>query len=82
MRNAADKFVLIDGAVMDATARRKETVTRMAKDLVRYDAVQDERDSIRSLFGRGYSMVDIVMMIDDARQAAMQEIVAREMSRP
>lgn len=71
---------LIDGPV--TSIRRAELVARMAKDLVKYEAAADERDSIRSLFGRGYSMPDIVMLIDDARQAAMQEIVAREMSKP
>lgn len=73
---------LIDGALMDARERRKDLVGRMAKDLVKYDAVHDERDAIRSLFGRGFSMPDIIMLIDDARQVAMAEIVAKEMSKP
>jgi hypothetical protein len=71
---------LVDGPLLPV--RRKTLVERMAKDLIRYDAVTPEADSIRSLFGRGYSMVDIVMLIDDARQVAMQAIVAREMSAP
>lgn len=72
---------IVDGTLIDK-APRSELVKRMAADLIKYDAVGNEQDSIRSLFGRGYSMVDIVMCIDDARQVAMQEVVAREMARP
>lgn len=63
------------------TTPRKALVERMASDLIRFGAVANEQDSIRSLFGNGYSMVDLVMCIDDARQVAMQEIVAREMGK-
>lgn len=73
---------LIDGPLTDARSRRTALVQRMAKDLVRYDAAQNEADAIRSLFGRGYTMTDIVMLVDDARQVAMQEIVAAEMAKP
>lgn len=72
---------LIDGALIDKMPR-KELVEKMARDLIRFDAVANERDSIRSLFGHGYSMIDLVMLIDDARQVAQQEIVAREMGKP
>lgn len=72
---------LIDGPLVPAGARR-ELVERMAADLIRFQAWHDEREAIRSLFGRGYSMVDIVMLIDDARQAAQTEVVAEAMSQP
>lgn len=62
--------------------RRTTLVPKMAADLVKFGTYGSERDAIRSLFGNGYAMTDIVMLIDDARQAAQQEIVAREMSRP
>jgi len=70
---------LIDGPLVDT--RRAELVARMASDLVETATAGDERDAIRSLFGK-YAIADIMMLIDDARQAAQQEIVAREMSRP
>ncbi len=71
---------LLDAGIVNVS--RTDMVERMAQDLVRFDSFRCESDAIRSLFGRGYSMVDIVMVIDDARQVAMQDIVAREMSEP
>lgn len=71
-------------AVIDLSAareHRKDTLTRMAADLIRYEAAHNEQDAIRSLFGRGYSMTDIVMLVDDARRLAFQEIVAAEMGK-
>lgn len=74
-----DAFLTLHEARRD---QRQVMVERMAKDLIRYDSYQNEADSIRSLFGRGYSMTDIVMIVDDARALAFQEIVAVEMSKP
>lgn len=68
--------------IQTRAACRQDMVRKMAKDLVRYDAAQNEHDAIRSLFGRGYSMADIVMLVDDARAVAFQEIVAAEMMKP
>jgi hypothetical protein len=73
---------LIDGPLVDTRSRRTVLLERMAKDLIQYDAAQNEADAIRSLFGRGYAMADIVMLIDEARAIAFQEIVAVEMSKP
>jgi len=67
---------LIDGPLVS----RADMVERMAKDLVRFDSFRNQADAIRSLHGAGHSMVYAVMMIDDIRQAAMQIVVAREMS--
>lgn len=61
--------------------RRKTLVPQMAAVIVEAGTAGNERDAIRSLFGK-FEMTDIVMLIDDARQAAQQEIVAREMSAP
>jgi hypothetical protein len=66
---------------MQARERRIGLVARMAADLVRFEAHGSEPDAIRSLFGAGYPMADIVMLVDDARQVAMQEVVAREMAK-
>lgn len=71
---------LIDGPLVPV--RRTTLIERMAKDLIAYDAAQNEHDAIRSLFGRGYSMVDIAMLVDEARQVAFQNIVAAEMAKP
>lgn len=70
---------LIDGPLVDT--RRGELVARMASDLIEAGTAGCERDAIRTLFGK-YAIADIMMLIDDARQAAQQEIVAREMSKP
>lgn len=73
---------LIDGPLVDVNSRRSDIVKRMAVDLVRFDAFRTEPDAIRSLHGARYSMGDIVMCVDDARQAAMSDVVAREMVEP
>lgn len=73
---------LIEGSVAPARESRHAIVTRMAGDLIKYDAFQNETDAIRSLMSRGYSPFDVLRFVDDARQAAMQRVVAREMSRP
>lgn len=72
---------VIKSVVSPATSRA-ELTEAMAKDLIRFGTANDERDAIRSLFGNGYAMPDIIMLLDDARALAFQEIVAREMSRP
>ena len=58
---------------------RAEGVARMAADLVAAGTYNDERDAIMSLVGK-YPAVQICHLIDDARQAAAQEIVAKEMA--
>lgn len=73
---------LVDGPLLDAPARRRMLIEHMARDLVRYDAAQNEQDAIRSLFGRGYTMMDIALLVGEARQVAFQEIVAAEMAKP
>lgn len=61
--------------------RRADLVAKMAKDLIQFQSFSNEPDAMRSLIGR-YSSFDIALCIDDARQAAMQDIVAREMAKP
>jgi hypothetical protein len=60
---------------------RAERVQQMAATLAELGTYGDEREAIRSLMGR-YAPVDIMMLIDDARQAAVQQAVAREMGAP
>lgn len=70
---------VIDGALL--YLGRQEIVARMAADLVAADSFHDEREAIRSLFGK-YPYFQISLLIDDARQVAVQDVVAREMSAP
>jgi hypothetical protein len=62
--------------------RRKDLIERMAADLVRFDAAHNEADAIRSLYGRGYEIRDVVVLINEARMVAFQTIVARELMEP
>lgn len=74
-------FALIDGALSGNTVHTREVVERMARDLIRLDAVADERDAVRALTWCGkYSPFDVVRMAPDARQVAMQTQVAAEMT--
>ena len=75
-------FHLIDGPLMEARARRDAMAQRMADHLVKHDAFTNESDAIRSLMASGYPPLDIAILADDARQVAMQSVVAREMSKP
>lgn len=79
---AAGNFIIIDGPVLDHTARRRALVERMASDLVNHDAAQIERDAIRFLTSNGYAASDVFMLVEDARAVAFQTIVAREMEKP
>jgi hypothetical protein len=67
--------------IVPFAVRRKTLVPKMAAIIVEDGTAGDEREAIRSLFGK-LAMPDLIMLIDDARQAAQQEIVAREMSAP
>jgi hypothetical protein len=57
-------------------------LTGMIAILIRDGTCGVESDAIRSLRDAGFAMPDIIMCIDDARQVAMQDIVAREMAKP
>jgi hypothetical protein len=66
----------------DIRAHRTALIERMARDLVRYESAANEADAVRSLFGRGYRMIDIAMLVGEAQMLAFQEIVAMEMGKP
>lgn len=72
---------LIDGSLLARRESRNDVVARMASDITKYDAFRNEGDAIRSLMSAGYSPFDVLRYVDDARQVAMQEVVAAEMSR-
>lgn len=61
---------------------RSEVVTEMSALLVQYDAWRNEADALRVLIWRGnYSSFEAQRYLDDARQGAMQSVVAREMGK-
>ena len=65
--------------------RRQNLVPQMAADLIAAGALYCQEDAIRHLASKGYRIADVIMMIDDVRQAAFQQtvdIVTREMSAP
>lgn len=64
-----------------ANTRRADLVARMAARLIECATYSSEREAIRSLLGQ-FAVADIMMLIDDARQAAVQQAVAWEMSAP
>lgn len=70
----------LDATLAEIREARRDLVCKMAFDLIRFDAIAVEADSIRSLCGAGYSPMDVMMLIDDVRQVAVQAIVAKEMS--
>lgn len=74
------KCFLVDGPLMLATERRAALVTAMAADLKADGTYAERTDAHRSLSARGYSAFDISLLIDDARQVAVQEQVWKEMA--
>jgi hypothetical protein len=71
-------FPLIDGPLCEP---RDQLIARMAADLVRFDAFHNREDAVRALMWRkDYSPFLVMRFADDARQVAMQDVVAREMA--
>lgn len=67
-------FPLIDGSL-------SQTIAEMAAILVSADAYQTEAGAMRVLMASGaYSTFELMYFIDDARQVAAQEVVARVMA--
>ncbi len=72
---------LIDGGLTQQPLSKAQVTALMAKDLIRLDAWRSEPDAIRVLMVlKLYSTFEIMTCVDDARQAAAQEIVAREIA--
>jgi hypothetical protein len=69
---------LIDGPLVEVN--RTERVEAMAQALIEAGAYSSERDAIMALMWSGrFSSVEVATLLDDARQAAQQAMVAREM---
>jgi hypothetical protein len=72
---------IIDTPLVDNKTWRTRTLELMVAILIRDQTFNIEADAIQSL--RAYfDLVEIIMCIDDARQAAMQDLVAKEMVKP
>lgn len=78
-------FPLVDVALLSKS--RSETVAAMAADLVRLDAWRNHADAMRALLWQRdasnrprYCSFEVSRFIDDARQAAMQDVVAKVMA--
>lgn len=66
-------------ALPQASASRA-LIAQMADDLIRFDAVGNENDAIRSLLWCGrYRPVDVAMLLEAARNLAHQHVVAAQM---
>ena len=76
---------IINDPLVQNKTYRTLTLERMITILIRDGTCSDKDDAIRSLRAAGFEMANIVMLIDDARQAAFQHtvgVVAREMVKP
>jgi len=74
------RMYLVAGPLILAPERRAELVSHMAADLLETGAYADPIESERQLHRDGYRCLDVMMLLDDARQVAMCEVVAREMA--
>lgn len=81
MGYARRKTFLLDGPLITTINRRRDTIERMAEDLVRSgESLTSDRDAVRVLLARGYSTIDVAILAGEARMVAFQHIVAREMT--
>lgn len=76
------EFRWLEGPIVVKPATYRQQLTEsMAHSLERSGCAGDERDAIRWLMHEGYASADILMLLDDVRALAMQDLVGREMSR-
>jgi len=73
---------LIDGPLMLAPERRAAKVESMAVLLRLTNSYADRGEAVRLLMAYSFSTLEIMLLVDDARQVAVQEAVAREMAKP
>lgn len=75
---------LVDGPLSLDVARQEriEKIADMALQLLKNGSYADYSDSIMTLAALGYPTFEIFAFINDARQVAMEHVVATEMSEP
>jgi hypothetical protein len=78
LHRLADGPLALGSAVRD----RAKMVADMAALLVESGCYADARDSISTLRAAGYSLYEVLALRADARYAAAQTMVAREISQP
>lgn len=77
------KNYLLSGPIMLAPERKQVVAEEMADHLLADGrAFLDRGDSIRLLLAKDYSVLNVMLCVDDARHAALQRIIAKEMSEP
>lgn len=77
------KSYLLDGPMMLAPERKQVKTEEMSAHLLKDGrAFLDRGDAIRLLRALDYSVLDVMLCVDDARHLAMVDIVAREMGEP
>ncbi|WP_445222204.1 hypothetical protein ACKWRH_21350 [Bradyrhizobium sp. Pa8] len=74
------KNYLIDGPPFQEPKRRAARVLEMAAILLEEPAYIERGDAVRCLHFRGYGVVDVMMLVDDARYEAHQQLVAKVIS--
>lgn len=72
---------LVDAPLSLETARHERAckVADMAHALIANQAYADQGDAITALVGAGFPIFEIKVLLDDARQVAVQHMVAMEM---
>jgi hypothetical protein len=71
---------MVDGPLMSYEQRRAEMILQMAAILLEEPAYVERGDAIRCLHARGYNAVDVMMLTDDARLEAHQQLIAKVIS--
>ena len=75
------KFHLLEAPLMACQQGRLALVERMANVLLMQGAYGSREDAVQALFWNGdFRSFEVARFVDDARQVAVQEMVAREMS--
>lgn len=75
---------LVDSPLSLDVARQERIhkVAEMAHALIANNAYADHGDAITALVGAGFPIFEIKVLLDDARQVAVQHMVEMEMSEP
>jgi len=74
------KSFLLDGPLVLTTERRAVVVQQMAERLVEANVFACAQDSFRVLDHAGFVVMDIALLLEDARAVAQLTVVAKEMS--
>ena len=71
---------MVDGPLMTHAERRAAMILQMAAILLEEPAYVERGDAIRCLHARGYNAIDVMMLTDEARLEAHQQLVAKAIS--